>query len=47
MPYEIRIMFSDFTKEKQNELLDTYGIRKPEDMNWDIMPVTILMIEDD
>jgi len=36
------IYFDDLKKECQRELLKFYGVDKPEDMNWDVVPVVTL-----
>ena len=44
---EIRIMFNDLIPKKQKEVLEAYGIMKPEEMNWDVFPLVIIPIEND
>lgn len=35
----IDIFFDDLKEEKQQEILEAFKIEKPEDMNWDIIPL--------
>lgn len=39
---DLEIYFEDLSKEAQNFLLDMYGISKPEDLNWDTVPIAII-----
>jgi hypothetical protein len=38
----IEIMFDDLREEKQKELLKAYEVVTPHDMNWGVIPVTII-----
>jgi len=40
------IMFSDLTPEAQKKLLRAFHVRSPEDMNWDVVPIAVIPIED-
>ena len=42
---QIEIYFRDLNTAKQQELLEVTGVKTPEDMNWDVMPVTVIEIE--
>jgi hypothetical protein len=44
---EIRVMFNDLIPKKQQEVLEAYGIMKPEEMNWDVFPLTVIVFEND
>jgi hypothetical protein len=37
---EVEIYFQDLKKAKQKELLALYEVSTPEDMNWDVFPIT-------
>lgn len=39
----IEILFDDLTKEKQQEIIDTFGSNN----NWDIIPITMIPIGDE
>lgn len=43
---EIEIYFRDLSEEKQAELLKAYGVKSPEEMNWDVFPVAVIVKED-
>ena len=36
---EIEVWFEDLTKTKQQELLDGFGVKTPQEMNWDVYPL--------
>ena len=40
----VEIYFDDLTSQTQQELLDAFGVQTPEEMNWDIFPVTTIEI---
>ena len=42
---EVIIMFDDLSVDKQNELLEAYGIDDPEAANWDVIPVTTIYVD--
>jgi len=42
MDKTIDIFFDDLKEEKQQEVLKAFEIEKPEDMNWDVIPLTIV-----
>lgn len=42
---KIEVYFSDLSQRIQSALLKAAGITKPEDNNWDIHPVTTIVIE--
>lgn len=42
---EIKIMFDDLSREKQQELLAAYEVASPEEMNWGTIPVTVICID--
>lgn len=42
----VEIYFDDFTSQTQQELLDAFRIQAPEEMNWDIFPVTTIEINE-
>lgn len=39
---KIEIMFDDLSEEMKKKILDFYGIKSAEDMNWDIIPLIVL-----
>jgi hypothetical protein len=41
----IEIMFEDLVESKKREILKEIGIKKPEEMNWDIFPIAIIEVE--
>jgi len=43
----MEIMFDDLTYEAKARLLDAAGIASPEEMNWDLVPVAIVRLEDE
>jgi len=43
----MEIMFEDLTYEAKARLLDAAGIASPEEMNWDVVPVAIVRLEDE
>ena len=34
------LYFDDLTERAQKELLELAGVERPEDMNWDVVPVS-------
>ena len=40
----VEIYFNNLDTQTQQELLDAFGIQTPEEMNWDIFPVTTIEI---
>lgn len=42
---EVLIFFDDLSAEKQKELLAAAGVDTPEEMNWDMFPVTVAWID--
>ena len=36
------IYFRDLNKETQEALLELYDVSRPEEMNWDVFPITTL-----
>lgn len=44
---EFRIYFYDLNKETQKELLEFFEVNKPEQMNWDTMPIIVFTNEED
>lgn len=38
----VEIYFSDLSEEKQQELLQHFGIEDPKEMNWDVLPVVTI-----
>jgi hypothetical protein len=38
----IEIMFSDLREPKQQEILHAYGVDNPNEMNWGVIPVSII-----
>lgn len=45
MGKSIEILFGDLVERKKREILETIGIKKPEEMNWDIVPMAIIELE--
>jgi len=43
----MEIMFEDLTYEAKARLLEAAGIASPEEMNWDLVPVAIVQLEDE
>jgi|GEM_PF-4578738 len=43
----IEIYFDDLKKEAQIEILEIYGIKGPEELNADVMPLAIIPLEID
>ena len=43
----IEIFFDDLKEDKQKEILEAFGVEKPEDMNWDVFPLAIINVEVD
>ena len=41
----IEIMFDDLVENKKEEILKEFEIGSPEEMNWDIVPITIIEVE--
>mgnify|MGYP000563041210 CR=1 FL=1 len=41
---EIQIFFSDLKADVQSKILKAYDISGPEDMNWDVVPLTIIPV---
>ena len=42
----VEIYFDNLDTQTQQELLDAFGIQAPEEMNWDIFPVTTIEINE-
>lgn len=38
----LEIMFDDLNEKAKKEVLDFYGIKRPEEMNFDIVPLIVL-----
>lgn len=38
----VEIYFYDLCEEKQKELLELYEVESPEEMNWDVFPITTI-----
>lgn len=45
MGNHIEIMFEDLVGSKKREILKRIGMKKPEDMNWDIVPIAMIEVE--
>ena len=43
----MEIMFDDLRPEAQERLLIEAGVSRPEDMNWDEVPVTVVELNED
>lgn len=43
----MEIYFSDLTEDAQARLLAEAQVESPEDMNWDIFPITIVLENED
>ena len=41
----VPIYYADLNEETQKALLEAYVIAKPEDMNWDVIPLTTIVVE--
>ena len=41
----MEIMFDDLTKAAQKKLLNEAGISRPEDMDWDEIPVAVVHLD--
>ena len=44
MEEKVEIFFSDLNKDTQKKILEASNISKPEDMNWDIVPIAVLPV---
>ena len=44
---EVEIFFSDLTAEAQQRVLDAYGLKSPDEANWDTFPVFTLYPDPD
>jgi len=42
----VEIYFKDLNRKKQEELLRIANIDKPEDANWDVIPLAIIGVGD-
>lgn len=42
---KVEIYFRDLSKEKQKEVLEAYGMKSEEEMNWDVFPIDVLYPE--
>lgn len=38
----MEIYFTDLTEDAQQELLELAGVSSPKEMNWDVLPVTVI-----
>lgn len=47
MSKRIEIMFCDFKEQMQKELLEAHHVTSPDEMNWDVLPITVLYVEAD
>ncbi len=45
MDKEFELYFTDLTEKAQQELLKKAGVKSPEEMNWDVFPITTLNFE--
>lgn len=43
---KIEIYFDDLNKQKQIEILKILGVDSPKDLNWDVIPMCEIIIED-
>ena len=43
---ELEIYFRDLVSEVQSAALDLYGIKSPEDANWDSFPIFTLEVSE-
>jgi ABC-type glycerol-3-phosphate transport system substrate-binding protein len=41
----MEIMFDDLNEEAQKKLLDEAGVSRPEDMNWDDIPIAVVQLD--
>ena len=42
MEREFKLYFEDLTPEAQKRLLETAGVEKPIEMNWDVFPIAVI-----
>lgn len=42
MDNTFELYFSDLTEDAQQEILKRAGVKSPEDMNWDVFPITTI-----
>ena len=42
----IEIYFDDLKEEVQKEILEIYGIKGPEELNADVMPLAVIPLEE-
>ena len=47
MSKRIEVMFSDFNEGMQQELLEAHHVSSADEMNWGVIPVTILWVGSD
>ncbi len=45
MKKTVEIMFDDLIEAKQKELLETMGMKGPEETNWDVFPLALVEME--
>ena len=45
MDKEFELYFTDLTEKAQQKLLEKAGVKSPEEMNWDVFPITTLNFE--
>ena len=44
---QFELYFSDLTEQAQEELCKKAGIEDPDEMNWDVFPITTIEFEDE
>lgn len=44
---ELKIYFNDLNEDAQKELLEFFEVNRPEQMNWDTMPIIVFTNEED
>lgn len=42
----VEVFFDDLVGVKQKELLRAYKVDSPSDLNWDIVPIAIIEVEE-
>jgi predicted RNA-binding Zn-ribbon protein involved in translation (DUF1610 family) len=42
----VEIFYDDLTEEGQKKVLDEFGVESPDDMNWDIVPLSVIEYEE-
>jgi len=41
------LMFSDLKEDAQKRILELFNIKDPREMNWDVVPITVIAAPED